>query len=493
MNLGDLLRSAADRTPLKTALICGDESLSYEELDQSVTLLARWFLREGLRPGDRLAIHWSNSFQTVQLFFACFRAGLIVVPINTRLKASEIAYILGHSGAMMCFSQPEFEPIAREAAAECRNLRIRTRIPLPLTPTPAETGTPDLPDVDADQPALIIYTSGTTARPKGVTHTHRTLICTAEGMSSIGVDGNQIVLVLTTMMHASGLYCDLLPAILGGTTAVLAPPFEPGAVLDLIERFRCSFTVGLPTLIHYLIEEQAKKPRDVSSLRLVYAAGDAVPASLQERFQALFGIPLLESFGMTECIPICRSNAVEGIRTGSIGRPAPEIEARAAGPSGVTVPENETGELAVRSATNFVGYWENPEATAETLREGWLYTGDLVRRDADGYFWFMGRKKEIIIRCGSNISPQEVEDALYQHPAVLQAGVIGTPHPVYGEQVVAFVSLRDGQETSEQQLIEFARKRLADYKTPERILFLRDLPKGPTGKVQRRALKEIEI
>jgi long-chain acyl-CoA synthetase len=486
MNLGDLLHSAAVRTPAKTALIFENQNLSYRALDESATLLAQWLLQSGLRRGDRVAIHWSNSFQTVQLFFACFRAGLIAVPVNTRLKAAEIAYILGHSRAVMCFSQPEFEPVAREAAAECGSLRLQTKIP-----QLSETGMPALPDVEADQPALIIYTSGTTARPKGVTHTHRTLICTAEGMASIGVDGSQIVLVLTTMMHASGLYCDLLPAILGGTTAVLAPAFEPGIVLDLIERHRCSFTVGLPTLIHYLVEEQAQRPRDVSSMRLVYGAGDAVPASLQARFQSLFGIPLLESFGMTECIPICRSNAVEGIRSGSIGRPPQGIEVRAADSTGKTVAENATGEMAVRSATNFVGYWENPEATAETLRDGWLYTGDLVRCDADGYFWFMGRKKEIIIRCGSNISPQEVEDALYQHPAVLQAGVIGKPHSVYGEQVVAFVSLRQGQEIDEQQLMEFARQRLADYKTPERILFLPDLPKGPTGKVQRRALKEM--
>lgn len=228
-------------------------------------------------------------------------------------------------------------------------------------------------------------------------------------------------------------------------------------------------------------------------MRLVYGAGDAVPASLQERFQSLFKVPLLEAFGMTECIPICRSKAGEGIRTGSIGRPPQGVEVRAADSAGKTVPENETGEMAVRSATNFVGYWENPEATAETLRDGWLYTGDLVRCDADGYFWFMGRKKEIIIRCGSNISPQEVEEALYQHPAVLQAGVIGKPHPVYGEQVVAFVSLREGHEMGEQQLMDFAGKHLADYQTPERILFLPDLPRGPTGKVQRRALKELAI
>jgi acyl-CoA synthetase (AMP-forming)/AMP-acid ligase II len=200
MNLGDLLNCAAVRTPSKTALIFGSESLSYKALDQSATLLAQWFVQSGLRKEDRVAIHWSNSFQTVQLFFACFRAGLIAVPINTRLKAAEIAYILDHSRAMMCFSQPELESIAREAATKCPSLHLHTQVP-----ELSEAGMPGLPDVDADEPALIIYTSGTTARPKGVTHTHRTLICTAEGMASVGVDGSQTVLVLTTMMHASGL------------------------------------------------------------------------------------------------------------------------------------------------------------------------------------------------------------------------------------------------------------------------------------------------
>src|SRR5262245_41439481 len=341
MSLGDLLPSSAQSRPAKTALIGRDDHMSYATLDQSTSLLARWFLKEGLRPGDRVAIHWSNAFETVKLFFAAFRAGLIAVPINIRLKASEIAFILGHSKAVMCFSQPEFEPIAREAVENTPDLRILTQLPDLSTIDGAAMRA--LPSVDADQPALIIYTSGTTARPKGVTHTHRTLICTAEGMASVGVDGSQTVLVLTTMMHASGLYCDLLPTILGGTTAVLAPAFEPGVVLDLIERHHCSFTVGLPTLIHDLVEEQARRPRDVSSMRLFYSGGDAVPASLQERFQALFGIPLLESFGMTECIAICRNNAVEGTRTGSIGRPAEGIEVRAADATGKTVRENETG------------------------------------------------------------------------------------------------------------------------------------------------------
>jgi len=211
---------------------------------------------------------------------------------------------------------------------------------------------------------------------------------------------------------------------------------------------------------------------------------------LHERFQQLFGIPLFELFGMTEIVPTC-SNVRNARRTGSIGRPLDGVEARVLGLTGRELGEGEIGEMAVRSDGNFIGYWNCPDETAATLADGWLLTGDLVRRDSDGYYWFEGRKKQIIVRGGANISPQEVEEALYQHPAVLEAGVIGLPDATYGERVVAFVTLRPGQSAGERELREFACKRLSDHKVPEQIEFLETLPKGPTGKVQRRILKEM--
>ncbi len=485
MNLGDLLHATAGRHPQKTALVCGAEAVSYGELDQATTALARWFLREGLHPGDRVAIHWSNSIPAVKLFFACFKAGLIAVPVNHRLKPAEIAYLLEHSKAALCFSDPELAALAEGARGECPSLRqIYTKIP--------ETGAdqePSLPAVDAGQPAVIIYTSGTTSRPKGATHSHASLFRTAELIWSMGADGGQNMLVITSMMHISGIGLQIVPALLCGATAILIPAFDPGTVLDAIERFQCSFSMGLPAMMQVLVEEQSRRPRDLRSLKTWFSGGDTVPLSLQERFQAVFGLPLQELYGMTEHCPIC-TNLPGAMRSGSVGRPLDGVEVRVVDLFGADAPAGEKGEMAVRSPANFTGYWNNPEATAAALRDGWLHTGDLVRRDGEGYFWFEGRMKEIIIRGGSNISPQEVEEALYQHPAVFEAGVVGAPHPVYGEQVVACVSLRNGHRLTGPELQDFARQRLADYKVPMHIVFLAALPRNATGKILKTTLRE---
>src|SRR6266404_437211 len=486
MNLGDLLHTSATQNPRKAALIFNNEVVSYEQLDDSTTRLARWFLREGLKPGDRVAIHWSNSIEVVTLFFACFKAGLIAVPVNIRMKAPEIGYVLTYSKSAMCFSQPELATLAKEAGRDCPWLRdIFTSLPALDT-----AQTPALPEVDADSTAILLYTSGTTARPKGVTHTHRSLLNTAKLMRGVAPDSMQTVLVMTQMMHTSGINCDLLPALSQGGTAVLVAVFDAALILDLIERFECTFTMGLPSLVPFILEEQTHRPRNISSLRTFIAGGDSVPVSTQERFQALFGIPLREGYGMTESLPSI-FNPPDAIRPGTLGKVVDGVEVRVADAEGQDVPDGQTGEIAVRSPANCVGYWEDPAATAEALRDGWLYTGDLGRCDKDGYFWFEGCTKEIIIRDGSNISPQEVEEAIYDHPAVLEAAVIGLPDPAHGEKVVAFVSLREGAAASEHELIEFARPRLADYRVPERILFLSELPKGITGKIQRRVLKQM--
>jgi long-chain acyl-CoA synthetase len=246
----------------------------------------------------------------------------------------------------------------------------------------------------------------------------------------------------------------------------------------------------LPAMLRFMVEEQAARARDVTSMRLCLAGGDTVPVNLQERFQKYFGFRVRELFGMTETVPVtCIRDGAP--RAGSMGRALDIIDSRVADAEGNVLDDGQVGELQVQSPGNCVGYWDNTEATEATFLDGWLRTGDLVRRDADGFYWFEGRVKQIIVRGGSNISPQEVEEPLYNHPAVLEVGVIGMPDAVHGEKVIAFVALRDGLEAEEPELREFVRARIADYKVPERILFLPSLPKGLTGKVQRRDLKDI--
>jgi long-chain acyl-CoA synthetase len=272
----------------------------------------------------------------------------------------------------------------------------------------------------------------------------------------------------------------------------LVPVFDASLVLDLIERFEVTYAFGLPSMVQAMIEEQARKPRQVRSLRNFVGAGDSVPVSTQERFQSLFGIPVREAYGMTEIGPAI-SNPADAIRSGSLGKAIEGVEIRVVDAEGEDVSDGQIGEMAVRSPASFAGYWDDPAATREAVRDGWLYTGDLARRDADGYLWFEGRKKEIIIRDGVNISPQEVEEAIYSHPAVLQVAVIGTPDPVgaHGERVLAFVSLKDGLVVDERELRDHARQLLTDIKVPEKFFFRTALPIGITGKVQRRALKEM--
>jgi long-chain acyl-CoA synthetase len=351
-----------------------------------------------------------------------------------------------------------------------------------------------LPVVNDDDPALLLYTSGTTARPKGVTHTHRTLSECIKLTHAYVTDGLESALVMTQMAFMSAMLVVLLPAMAKGGTGVLVPVFDASLVLDLIERFQVTYAFGLPSMVQAMIEEQARKPRQVRSLRNFVGAGDSVPVSTQERFQSLFGIPVREGFGMTEIGPAI-ANPTDAIRSGSLGKAIQGVEIRVVDAEDEDVSDGQIGEMAVRSPATFAGYWDDPAATREAVRDGWLYTGDLARRDADGYLWFEGRKKEIIIRDGVNISPQEVEEAIYSHPAVLQVAVIGEPDPVgaHGERVLAFVSLKDGLVVDEQELRDHARQLLTDIKVPERFVFRTALPIGITGKVQRRALKEILV
>jgi long-chain acyl-CoA synthetase len=343
--------------------------------------------------------------------------------------------------------------------------------------------------VGEDEPAILLYTSGSTSKPKGAIHTRRTLGEAIRLMAESMFDPNDVVLTMTSMMHSIGLGC-LLSAIRLGRPAVLLPAFSPVATLDAIERFGCTSTIGLPALLQFVVEELVRSPRDMNSLRAVFAGGDRVSVDLQQRFAAACGVPLREGFGLSETFPVSL-NPLHATQPGSIGFPCHDVKVRIVDGADRDLPEGTTGELMVRSPANCIGYWNDPSATEALLRGGWLHTGDLASRDRGGYLWFQGRRKEIIVRSGSNVSPQEVEEVLYQHPGVLEAGVTGTPDPVYGERIIAFVSLRKGAALGEKELREHLRTRLADYKVPERILFTPELPKGATGKVHRLSLKSM--
>jgi long-chain acyl-CoA synthetase len=295
-------------------------------------------------------------------------------------------------------------------------------------------------------------------------------------MEAWGLTREDHTLLFTSMAHASGSIMMFVSTLWIGGTVTIVPLFEAGPVLDIWQRSGATFFMALPMLVRALLAEQRARPRRISSGRVVICGGDTVPVPLQQEYAAVFGHPMVEGFGMTEGLPMV-ANRPDANSPGSMGRPMGDIEVRIV-----------DGEMWVRGSGIATGYWRDTP-----FEEGWLKTGDLVEADRDGYLWFRGRKKEIIVRGGSNISPQEVEETLYRHPAVAESGVIGAPDEYWGEVVVAYVSLRPGHTATAEGLIAFARRHLAEYKCPERVLFLKALPMGITGKVQRRALKELPV
>ena len=364
-SLGDLLSASAARNPQKAAIAFEDRSISYESLEQATTRLAQWFVQQGCKPGDRIAFYWPNSIEAAELYFACFKAGLIAVPVNALMKAHQVSYVLDHSKAVMCFARPDVAQVVMEAGRSCASLRAIHTAVESLNEGELEV---QLPEVSLSDPALILYTSGTTARPKGVTQTHRTLLANvAIGLNSI--PDLERYLVMTQLAFMSAIYYGLLTVIASGGTIVLAPAFEAPHVLDLIERFQCTCTFGLPSMLQLLVEEQALRPRQVRSIRTFFAAGDAVPISTHERFQEQFGIALRECLGMTETgMTIC--NPAGAIRPGSLGIPVDGVEVKVVDSKGEEMPDGQTGELIVKTPGNLVRYWDDPVATREALRDG---------------------------------------------------------------------------------------------------------------------------
>ena len=496
MTLGGHLHETAKRLPDKTALIWGGTQLTYREFDEQTTRLALGLQARGIKKGDRVALHMRNTIELSLAFFGCFKIGAIAVPVNDRLKTDEIAYMLQHSEARMYIGEPELyqrvEP-ARDSIPHVGQFLVTSRDGASDTVSyfgellSAPKGG-SLPVVAEPDVAAILYTSGTTARPKGVTHTHATLSNCGRIACQLAIDENETGPLYTPMTHVSGLV-ELIITVQLGASAVLISGFEPQAILKVIEEHRCTSIGGMPIALQALIREQAANPRDVSSLRTCTTGGDSLAIPVQTEFRNRFGIPVQEVIAMTEAIPIC-FNRSDRIKTGSVGEAADGVEVRILDDDGREAPLGVAGEMVVRHPGTAVGYWNDPRATSDAIRDGWLYTGDLASKDEDGFYWFAGRKKEIIVRGGSNISPQEVEGALLDHPAVFQAGVVGVPDPSWGESVVAFVRPHDDASCSERELIGFTKQHLADYKTPAQVHFIDEMPLGLTGKVCRKTLRE---
>jgi long-chain acyl-CoA synthetase len=486
MMLASLLRDASTHFPNKPALKLENRVLTYAEFDIQARRFACQLIASGVNPGDRIALHMRNAAEIAIAYFACFYAGAIAVPINTRMKAPEIEYVIEHSGCSTYIGQSN--PVEGLEEVWSRFPGVRQVLFNDLERDVCSNYVPAvaLPTVRADDPAIILYTSGSTARPKGVVHSHRSFLNAARGLS---ISGDDVVMIVMSMTHSMGLAM-LLAGTAAGATSIVVTQFDADLLLDAIAGHGGTYMVGVPAMYRLLITAQEARPRDVTSIRRWLATGDTLATALQNDFTRQYGRPLHEIYGTTETGMIATNWACGTNRDGSFGRAAPEVEVVIIDSNRDPAPPGTEGEMVVRSTATMLGYWKDEAATAAALIDGWFQTGDLAQQNQDGYLWFRGRKKEIIISGDANVSPLEVEGILYQHSSVREAGVVGATDALLGERVVAFVSCWPRLKVTANELIAFVEKRLAAYKVPGEIVFVESLPKNAIGKVDRRTLRE---
>ena len=467
---------------------------SWRNLDEASTRYARNLLALGLKPGDRVASLMPNRVALLVHYLGCLKARLVATPLNYRYMAPEIDHALEVSGASILLSHVErADDLAKSQLAGKLPLgRIsyaveddgHTHFSALLSDPPAIP----LPDPKPDDPAIIFFTSGSTGKPKGVTHTHQSLgYLLGTIVRTYALTPADVMLPGSSCSHIAG-YALALAAWSAGAPVILARSFNGAELLPLLRRFRPTFLCMLPAALFGLERDHDARREDFASLRIVISGGDKVSQVLEDEFTRLTGFPIHECYGMSEIGFASVQVNDQPLRIGSIGLPGHGFAFSVRDEQGRELPADQEGRLWVRSPTNMVGYWNRPDATAETIVDGWLDTGDLMRADRDGYFWFCGRKKQIIIHDGSNICPQEVEEAVLTHPAVESCCVVGLHDLVHGENVRAYITLKPGVAASHQDIIKQARS-LVGYKAPEDIVVLPEMPLNPTGKMDRVALK----
>ncbi len=505
--LGDLLRRTAARLPDKTALVCGDRRDTFAELDAAVNRTAHSLADRGVAKGDRVALLSHNSRAFVVLYFALARLGAISVPVNFMLGGEEVAYVLRHSGATGLVVEDALADRAFAALARSDVGAVRVRGWIGVNSLPCPDGWEDVngwerhPDATApqvvigdDDPVQLLYTSGTEARPKGVVLCGRSLI--AQYVSAIvdgGMSGDDVEVHALPLYHCAQLHCFLTPDVYLGATSIVLPAPEPAAILGTVERERVTKLFCPPTVWVALLRSPDFDRYDLSSLRKGYYGASAMPVEvLAELTRRLPGVGLTNFYGQTEMAPLATVLRPEeqAARPGSAGRPALNVETMLVDDEGAPVPPGVTGEIVHRSPHAMLGYWDDPQKTAEAFRGGWFHSGDLGVMDEDGYLYVVDRKKDMIKTGGENVSGREVEEALYGHPEVAEAAVFGIAHPYWIEAVTAVVVPREGCAPAPDELIAHCRERLAGFKVPKYVVVADALPKNPSGKILKRRLRQ---
>lgn len=496
MNLAQLLIRAGRSHAARPAIYQGTKLLcNYGELAERVERLATGLRGKGLVAGDRVALIMKNCPEYVQLMFACWHAGLVVVPVNAKLHAKEFQYLLDHSGARGCFVSPSLAPALAEIRPQL------TQLEWILEPTEgceqlceSQTKSP-MTEVKASDVAWLFYTSGTTGRPKGAMLSHRNLLamtlCYASDVDAI--QPGDCVVHAAPMSHGSGLY--ILPHVAAAAAQVIPDSggFEPEEIFELLSKHRGVSFFAAPTMVCRLMNHPRAADIDYTNLKSIIYGGGPMYSADAKTALSVFGNRLVQIYGQGESPMTITAlgkpyfaevgHASFDARLASVGVPQTGIEVIVADEGGTPLPDGETGEVLVRGDSVMVGYWKNPKASAETLKGGWLHTGDMGAIDAEGFLTLKDRSKDVIISGGTNIYPREVEEVLLRDHRLLEAAVIGRPHPDWGEEVVAFCVIRQGAEVSAAELEALCLEHIARFKRPKDYYFLKALPKNNYGKI----------
>jgi long-chain acyl-CoA synthetase len=494
-SIPELLNQRVKAAPDKPFLFseADKRQFTYKEFEAAVIRTANMLAANGVRKGDVVSLLLPNSVEYVIAYFACWQLGALAGPINSLLKSEEIAYVISNSEAKALLVNSEFLPVIESIQNELPAI-IRFDNQSEATREHSFTAGPAA-EIDLDHEAIIIYTSGTTGKPKGCLLTHGNVIANARQITNwLGFTEKDRLLTIMPLFHMNAVSVTTMSALYAGGSTVVSPKFSASRFWQIISDYEITSFGSVATMLSMLLStypDGVPAGLKTDQLRFAMCGSAPVPAEVLRRFEETFNCLVIEGYGLSEST--CRSTfnpPDQRRRPGSCGLPIGN-EMRVVDEEDRDVPDGELGEIVLRGENVLKGYYKNDAANAAAFRNGWFHTGDIGYRDADGFFYIVDRKSDMIIRGGENIYPREIDEVLYQHPDVAAAAVVGVPDNLYGEEVAAVVVLKPGARTSEQEVIDYCKGRLADFKCPKTVHFIEDIPKGPTGKLLKRELAKM--
>lgn len=490
--VGDIYKTSFNSE--KIALNYKGNSVTYGQLDQAVLAYACYLKNAGLKVGDKVVLSCLNSPEFIYSYFGTVRNGGIIVPINLLLTMEEIMYIVKDSEAKFMIIHPlilQKAKLPKEAVEKALGVTLIV-LDEEFGKQISEISTEGFEDfTDQDAISTFLYTSGTTGKQKAAMLTHKNLVVNSD-QCYVGLQArpDDIYMCVLPMFHVFAFTACILMPLYSGATISILESFQPKEVIETLLKDDITVFMGVPSMYVVLLEA-GKKNITFPKLRMAVSGGAALPVEIYRQSRDVMKLPIIEGYGLTEASPAVSFNPPDGIqKEGSIGLPIADIECKIFDEDDNELPAEAIGELCVHGGNVMLGYYNQPDETARTLRGGWLHTGDLAKKDKEGYIYIVDRKKDMVIVAGLNVYPREVEEVIYQYPKVKEAAVIGLPDKLRGEYVKAFVVLKEGEECHSKELLRFMSEKLAAYKLPRHIEFIESLPKNSTGKIMKRILKD---